>query len=242
MAIYAPKPKLGIIDKKVLLLLSELLIPRSGIQGRNYSTRSVPLSDVEAETLLNLLQLLLENSNFRAKLTFVDCVFDVNRISEAKYAYFSGSLAAGRKGAMLTRRWLEFYARIGMGVESKVNIDYMTFDHFMKMEEKLLKELGLDVRVRSILLDIINQQKKEIENARAGQFPVLNTYEVVFTPIVSLLKNAQKETALLPAHKLVSLITVIGNASVLFTSRDWEILGAVSSLAGCVVNVMTPDR
>jgi hypothetical protein len=245
MAVYTPDVRLTLAEKELLSLLASLILEAAAEGGSN-STRSAPLSDREAARLLELLEGFVHSKKFQEGGYFVENLTagggrDLKNLREI---YLSWRSRHGRSRAVSTVQWENFLARLGIGDESRpqnpvwyqASATPMTFDHFMKMERKLATSAELHPRVRVLILSYVLSRRKAVEAARSGKRP-LESRQVRNVP-ESLLSDMKRDLSdpigsrPIPVQRLSAVLTIVMDFSALFTTRDWDVAGTLSAVAG----------
>ena len=245
MAITSPEIHLGESDKELLVLLGGLLTGASLAQPSNHSSDEVPLSDCEAARLIELLEELIVSRRFIESTSFVE---ELSRgenanLKGARKIFTEWRTKTGRNKSMSWLHWNEFLHRFSCRIDQKTTTvvsksGEMTFSYFLKMERILLKEISVNPRVASIVMHFVSKYQSEVEAARCGDAPML-AGSIIAQPkaLLDALKKSVGNGIGVPAfstQRLVGIITVVANTSVLFTTRDWSVAGTFSTIAGAM--------
>ena len=239
MAIYPPEPKFRDSDKKLLMLMGRLLLEYvdQGSMGTNVPANKITLTDSEATALLEGLETLSGSREFREASYFVEAITSQDPKEEirAREIYLSGRQRRGRSRILATADWLDFKARLGIGQEVfswTRRPGLLDFTRLQNMERRLLLAAGLDKRAVDIAMVTLVSQKQEIEELRNRRRQLRH----------GIIRNL----VLIPFHKwrdrvmdleiskdrITAAILIVTDVSVLFTTRDWNVVGTLSSLAG----------
>jgi hypothetical protein len=106
----------------------------------------------------------------------------------------------------------------------------MTFDHFDRMERKLLASTGINQRVVNLLMAMLRAERERIEKIRTGEYgiPGDGVRAVLLTPLDMLQKRHARE---IPSERIAAAILLVSDLGVLFTTRDWGVTGTLSAMA-----------
>lgn len=118
MAIYTPSPVYTEVDKRVLILITKLLLEShdSGVRSSNLPSGILGLTDKEADELIANLQKLVDSREFLEKCYFVEGLTLQDGMEESKIReiYLSVRKRRGRSRAMASTHWANFKSRFGM--------------------------------------------------------------------------------------------------------------------------------
>ena len=113
----------------------------------------------------------------------------------------------------------------------------MDIDKFMTLERKLIESTGLHPRVRDLIMRTVRAKEASIESIRNGdatlpkgsltKLPLRIAQEIQASRLVGVKPMS--------TQKMVGIITIVADTSVLFTTRDWNVVGTLSNLAGALV-------
>ncbi len=214
------------------------------------------MSNKEADTLVTLLEEFASSKKFIESAYFVEKItqLNTNNDSDIREIFLSWRKFYGRSRAMSSTHWHNFLRRIGKSgmpygyVRGMSSSPYeMSYDHFRNMERLLLIRSNVDIRIKSIILNVIDMYEKETDLARRGELPIT-------TGSISKIPNEISRTVIqdidsanygskLSAVQIAGLMTVITDISVLFTTRDWGVAGTMSTIAGAFAAAgQVPDR
>ncbi|MBO6783537.1 MAG: hypothetical protein JJ899_09755 [Alphaproteobacteria bacterium] len=250
MAIYRPKPIYSALDKHVIRALAGLLAgsPEPEHSSANLAPDMLLLSDKQAQELLDLLGQLIATKEFRQKSAFVEEVLKGTDTSElnAKNLYLDGRKLAGKKRVMASAQWANYLARLGKPTHGhwRQSVAPMEFEYFESMEWKLLSSLSLNSRVSSILFELVKSHERDVLDAietESGAKPVPTAYGVSTNFIANLesLYSSNDTHHAVPSSRVASILTIMIDFGVLFTTRDWSVAGTMSVIAGCFVSATT---
>lgn len=238
-----PQPNLSNVDKRILYALTRIIVENLDGVANNKASENFVLSDSQARELVHLLGELAQSEAFLRKLSFVNSIVDTPQNDpklDIKLVRLTGKrpIAAGIGMTSETmRKW-----RVRLGVSPAVQPNDpspMTFTHFLKMEEKLLRELGVDPRVADLVLRVAARSEAALralllaingEISDGAKSKRVLRLEHLRRDFVGLLSDAHIRE--LPKDTVVGLFTVIPDLSVLFTTRDWGVAGTMSTMCG----------
>ena len=237
MRIQEPRPQLSKNDKAIICLLADLLIQQfdhNDANNGNLSDQHIIISEENASELLRLINILLDSREFHERVLFVESIgFSHSDDDRWKKIFFKKS---DRIPVQTTQKWLAFRKRLGHSVSTMPytqNVEYMQFDHFMKMEGMLFENIGLDPRVSSVLLKTVKMMEDEVERRRRQDCGPIKFISGVIVPLKKLLddKKVVRGGIALSGTKIAGLATLVSNCSILFTTRDWGVAGTISTMA-----------
>lgn len=116
----------------------------------------------------------------------------------------------------------------------------MTFGHFLNMERRLLSAVGLHPKVVDLAMNIITSQESQLEQIRSRSTLLRRGVirPLVADPIFRWHRQRQRHRDLrISTTKLVAATTIIADFTVLFTTRDWSVVGALSAIAGAAAEL-----
>lgn len=249
MAIYDPELFLSSSDRELLRLLAELVLqwddPRA---GSNYTRETAPLSAVESETLLRLLEGFVTSKKFVEGSYLIEKIFGGGSLydSELRDIYLSWRRRVGKSRAVATIQWENLLGRVGIWTTDRgnpqvwyrANASPMELEYFLKMEARLASAARLHPRVKALILDFVKARLKAIEEIRFGRQKI-EAGQVSDGP-KSLLSHLQdnrpnpSETPPVSKSKLIGVMTIVLDFSALYTTRDWSVAGFLSTVAGAL--------
>ncbi|MES1157042.1 MAG: hypothetical protein ABUL73_04595 [Alphaproteobacteria bacterium] len=252
MAIQPPTIFLSGADKELIALIARLLLDQfdGEIPASNLRQKEIALTDAEASELLSLLEQFVDNPIYQSTVSFVDdltlrsgarglAAFGSTTHDRARGIFLRLRSQRGRKEALGSIHWTEYLARLGLDPPTKVTKP-MTFDHFVEMEHRLFRALGLHPRVCDLLVRLLASRQTEAEALRTGENSsgVSGIARARLSKIVTDLKHS--ETASVPPRtvslqRLAAVATLAADTGVLFTSRDWGVAGTISTIAGSII-------
>lgn len=237
----APSPKLTDADKRILALLSKIIIENLDGVADNRSSDMLTLTDAQAGELLRLLEQLMQSETFLRKLSFVNLIVDASPDDpklDLKLVRLTGKrpIAAGIGMTSETmRKW-----RVRLGVCPPIGPKDpapMTFGHFLKMEERLLAALDVDPRVADLVLRVAARSEYALrelllaisggilDEAKSPRVLRLGALKRMFVPLLS-----DTHIRELPRERVGALFMAISDMSVMFTTRDWGVAGTMSNI------------
>lgn len=249
MAIYPPTPKFSGSDKRLLSLLEKLLLEEYDTKGdkSNVAENQIPLSDIEAISLAEHLQYYIETKEFNEAAHFIESLTSTDRANgvRAREIYLSARARKGRTRAMSSAHWESFYQRFSGWYRSDGRRDApMSFSHFRRMEMKLLAAAGIGHEVAALIMLAIDAKQEEIELLRQQKNTLRDgsVREAIASFIPSLFPGWKKVGCReISVNKVISVMTVVADTSVLFTTRDWSITGTISTAAGALIGAVAAD-
>jgi hypothetical protein len=244
MAIYEPLPSLSDADKRLILLMSRLLLEALDppLHQSNRPTHSVTLTDREAQELLALLTTLLGSHEFNFACSFVEGISQKDFPNEAlREQFLSARKRKGRTRALASIHWSQFLNRLG---RSNSHIPYghveeMPLDHFFAMERRLFRATGINPKVSNFISEQLYAQSEELEEVRDGAKPLVRGS--VKKDVGELVACGLKSIRHLSAARISAAIIIVANASVLFTTRDWSVTGTLSTMSGALAAASISD-
>lgn len=240
MAIYSPEPKLSFAERELLRLLGELVTSQCRSENSNLPVGHAVLSEREAALLLELLEEISTSKKFIESAYFVEQITaDLSNDEHLREIYLSRRKGYGRSRAMASTHWSNFLHRLG---RVHLQVGYirgvsraMPYDYFRRMESILLKQSGINSRIRAIVLSVIDKYSTEVDTARRGERQIPpGAVSGLPATIISTLKDDSNnvDSSALPASQVAGLMTVIVDIPVMFTTRDWGVAGTMSTIAG----------
>jgi hypothetical protein len=244
MAIYSPQPTLTRLEKQILRILAEALLEMpEGSRASNLPCERVPLSDADAAELLILLEEYVASKRFRERAEFVELMGSEGSSGATRELYLRGRSEAGRTRVAASWQWGDFQLRLGMGndIARGSSAYYMDFAHFLRMEARLLAELHLHPRVRSLIIQMVVDRRRDVEAIRNGRKRIRrgSVHDVPRSVIQELKQTKNEGAPMLHLRKAIALTTLTADLSVMFTTRDWGVAGTLSSLAAAVPPLMS---
>jgi hypothetical protein len=263
MTIRQLVPRLSTEDKRLLELVDHLLSSAEAQEGRaNQAPGTVLLSDKEAAELAMHFERLLQSREFLEAIYFVDQIYgrsDVD-LNVLKSIFVRGTKRYGR-GANIhsTLKWHQFLTRLGAARIQAYwpphrDVQPMSFDHFLRMERRLLEHFRFSVKTRELLMVIAAHGRDTHEHLRDFDFTKIHgerldrPHEVG----VSVVRRVRERAKVIfgdamkrepSAQQLAGLTTLVTNLSVMFTSRDWGVAGTISTMCGAIpLAVIKPRR
>jgi hypothetical protein len=252
VAIYPPDIFLNDTDRELLRLLGELVLSWSNQECSNSSPGEVPLSNSEAVRLVELLEQFVSSKKFvegsylTEKLFGGDSLYD----RDLRDIYLSGRRRVGRSRAVATIQWENLLGRIGIWTTERGNPDLwyrasaqpMPLDHFIRMEAKLANAARVHPRVVVLILKLVEARLSHIDEIRFGRRK-LSSGTVSEPPkqLLSMLQRGRKDSMGVPpmkTSKLVGIMTIVMDLSVLYTTRDWSVASFLSAIAGAAPPVL----
>jgi len=235
------KPRLSVSDASEELIyfiayrLDEFLSQKS----HNAPMSEVIFSPRESTHLEECANRVLEDRNLFYSLYFVEKLFSDTAVSEEELReiYLTQRKRFGYDRALSSARWHEYVTRLGMRKGSLSTYlrgaEQMTFEHFIRMERRLLEIFNTPPQVTSFALEMIHENQEVIEQLRRTPFD--NRSKKTSFTFVDKVKSSLisiREKNSMPPEKLSALMVVVTNSTSLFSSRDWSVAGTISTMAG----------
>ena len=240
MAIYSPDIRLSKNDLKLIKEISRLLAPH--LDGffssvKDISGVEIILSHEEGVRILKFIRNTMNEVEFQKKIEFTEKIYSEtatdNQICKETYKFLRKR--NNQSSVMVTGKWHDFLLRVGSMHGHRytgANARKMTFEHFIKMERKLLKNLDVHPVVISTLIELMELEEEYIDYVRSGREAVgigkvtqslSNTVEHLSERV-----SGNKNMINLPALNMVSILGITANAGVMITTRDWSATGTIS--------------
>lgn len=241
MAIYEAEPIFSRHEKRLLILLSKLMLEfleRNSLT--NMPTDEVLLTDDEARELAELLDQLINSKEFAEKAYFVEAATHKNFLYDrtAREIYLARRKQRGRSRAMASTHWNRFVDRLqpGRAFIPGSHSGLMSFDYFLNMEKKLFESIQLDARIVNHVIRQIKETQSNVDNARSGKSPFENGF--IQSALRRIIKRDNSKKNVSPSEhrvavdRISAVLTIISNSSVLFSTRDWGVAGTISTMSG----------
>jgi hypothetical protein len=245
VAIYPPDIFLTAADRELLTLLADLVLSWDSASNSNISRTEIPLSNVEASRLLELLEQFVSSKKFVEGSYLIERILGGGSLydKDLRDIYLSWRRRAGRSRAVATIQWENLLGRIGIWTSARGNPNVwyrasarpMSLDHFMRMESKLANAADLHPRVRVLILNLVKARLSFIEEVRFGR-KKLNPRSISGPPkdLLSTLKHDKIGPPPMKTTKLAGIMTIVMDFTVLYTTRDWSVAAFLSTIAGAV--------
>ena len=248
--------KLTDVDKEILVLIGRLLLENAA--GHNVPDRTIVLSNSDADRLYFLLDQLVKNAEFSAKISFVSSVTFrspavITRLAEQYHSAVEG----GRNRDESFEAYME---RLGVklgwrqrsvapkGETYRPDVDPyfdqslppMDIREFMSLERGIFQACGLSETV----IDLLMKYSKEHSGALI-RWQKTHKKTLKIKPAIEAIGYFAQQTQEVLETNLVAIATCVSNASVLLTTRDWSAAGTFSlmiSNACMIVEKKPPVR
>jgi hypothetical protein len=239
ISIYNPRVTSDEDRVRMVQLLSRLLEERLLANNRNLPIDGVALSESENREIRRLVQSISSDRSFFVAVAFVDGLLGSKKLTEEQLReiYLSERKRRGYSRALASGTWYDFRTRLG-GPSGSLSTYLrgarrMPFEHFLKMEDRLLSVLGVGSPVRVLVVSVVNSHRQRIEKLRdqifSGSDPEKEPLEHL---VQELLKQLDERRDMLSTNQIAGLATLIANTTVLFSTRDWSVAGTMSTMAG----------
>lgn len=243
MAIYSPDIRLNKNDLRLINEISKLLEPHvAGFlsQTKDISGVEIMLSHEDGVRLLELIRNTMNQIEFQKKLEFTEKIYskDFSDIQTCKETFKFLRKRNKQSSVMVTGKWHDLLLRLGSSHGYRytgANASKMSFEHFIKMERKLLKKLNVHPAVVATLVELMELEKDYIETIRQGREVVgQGKITATLSSAVNQLSDkvsGKKNDIRFPALNMASVLGITANAGVMFTTRDWSATGTISVIA-----------
>ena len=213
----------------------------------NLPTDKVALTDSEAKELIERLEELANSREFVESAYFVESMTSDNAEDEerARQIYISGRKKRGRANVHTSAAWADYKARLGLSghpFPERRLPKPLTFSRFQEMERTLLSIAGLNPRVVDVVMRSIADRQRQIEELRKRQSALRRGIirSIVLSPAEALARRFHDREV--PKNKLIAAIGIVTDTAVFFTTRDWNVVGTMSYMAGAAVELVSEQR
>jgi hypothetical protein len=114
----------------------------------------------------------------------------------------------------------------------------MELDHFLQMGRWLLDAAGLNPRVTELASRVIRSLRPRLEQVRRGE-ATLDHGAIERLLAIPLQRDITKHVREISSTRIVCIVTLVADLSILFTTRDWSVVGTLSSIAGALAGAVT---
>lgn len=252
MAIYDPTPFLTSTDRRLLILLSKLILDAEGVEyASNRAVDSVDLTLDESRELLELLEQFISSRRFQESAYLLETLFS-GKSFESRHLrdiFLRWRKFHGKSRALATDQWEMFLSRLGIAPRRYGSAPWyrrdaipMPLDHFLRMERKLAAASGISPRVQELLLSYVQRQFHYLQELR-HESARLQPGQISNKPnaIVSILRqnrNSRIGVPPLSTTKIAATMTIVMDLGAVYTTRDWSVAGFLSTLAGAAPHAM----
>lgn len=249
MPVRPPEITLSADDRRLLELLARLIASDAGHQANYHPGREVVLSDAEAQELVLLLEQFAASPRFVDGSHFVEKLFGPPSPPHVddREIYLKWRKRNGRSRALASTHWQEFLVRLGLSKNRGgylvggpiIQAQRMDLHRFLQLERALLEHSNLSPRVRALVFRLVYAQTNALEAMRNGH-AVLPKGSVTRLPErVSREVYEARESSVgvkpMSTNKIAGIMTVVIDMLALFTTRDWNVVGTLSTVAGALV-------
>lgn len=242
LPIYSPKPAIDRDRSRLVQLLGHLLDEKLSSDNNNLSVGELALSDSERAELQELVEQVSTERSFFIALIFVDGLLGKEDATEdsLREIYISERKRRGYSRALSSGAWHQFKTRLGGRSEDLSTYlraaRRMPYEHFMRMERRLLGFFDVSNRVRQHVIKTVEKERANLEAIREVLFTRSHgAYHSVQQNTKELLGQVRQRGETMSSQQLAGLLCVVADTSVLFTTRDWSVAGTLSTMAGGVV-------
>jgi hypothetical protein len=242
LPIYSPKPAIDPDRYRLVELLGQLLDEKLCSHNSNLSVEELALSESERTELQELVERISTERSLFIALAFVDGLLGKRGATEAslREIYISERKRRGYSRALSSGAWHQFKTRLG-GPSQDLSTYLrsarrMPYEHFMRMERRLLSAFTLPDGVRAYVTKTIDKERGNLEAIREVLFTRSHdAYHSVQQNTKDLLDQVRQRRETISSQQLAGLLCVVADSSVLFTTRDWSLAGTISTMAGGAV-------
>lgn len=248
MATKPPTPKLSDTDKRLLLLMSKLVLEHLDHErhGGNMPPDRIALADHEAEELAEKLDSLLNSPQFIEATYFIEGLTQPGHLEEKRVReiYFSARQRFGRSRVQGSAKWADFKIRLGIKTHASasdspflVRSHPMPMDRFEALERQLLAASGVHPKVAELAVKMIAASRSRVEGVREGAetLPHGTLARIVGGSSARRLGTHQSlQDRLISIDRITAAVLIVSDIGVLFTTRDWGVTGVLSSWAGAL--------
>lgn len=249
MAIYSPDIQLSKNDLKLIKEISKLLAPH--VEGffsstKNISGVEVILSHEEGVRMLELIRNTINGVEFQKKIEFAEKIYletaTDNQVCKETFKFLRKR--NNQSSVMVTGKWHDFLLRVGSEHGHRyagANARKMTFEHFLKMERRLLKSLNVHPAVINTMIQLMELEEEYIDHVRSGRevIGVGKVRQSLSNTVDRLTErvSGNKNIINLPALNMVSILGITANAGVMITTRDWSATGTISVITSQAITL-----
>lgn len=249
MAIYSPDIRLNKNDLKLIKEISRLLAPHvDGFfsSAKDISGVEIILSHEEGVRMLEFIRNTMNEMEFQKKIEFTEKIYletaTDNQICKETYKFLRKR--NNQSSVMVTGKWHDFLLRVGSVHGHRytgANARKMTFEHFIKMERKLLKNLDVHPAVINTLIELIELEEDYIDYIRSGRevFGIGKIRQSLSNTVghLSARVSGNKNIINLSALNMISILGITANAGVMITTRDWSATGTISMITSQAITL-----
>ena len=242
LPIYSPKPAIDRDRSRLVELLGQLLDEKLSSDNNNLPAGELALSASERTELQDLVERVSTERSFFVALVFVDGILGNKGATEQslREIYVSERKRRGYSRVLSSGAWHQFKTRLGGRSEDLSTYlraaRRMPYEHFMRMERRLLSFYRLPDRVRDYVVNTVEKERAKLESIREVLFTRSHdAYHSVQQNTKELLDQVRQRGETMSSQQLAGLVCVVADSSVLFTTRDWSVAGTISTMAGSVV-------
>lgn len=233
MRVVKPDMHLTDTEKMLIKILAQKLVDdeERSLRLTNMSSQEVSISDEDAYILIDLINAVINRMEFKQITQFMERVLSSEENDPlSREIYLSNKKKRGRSRAHASNHWADFRVRLGLyqswypGSRSSP----MTKEHFLKMEESLFYNAGLNEKAIPVLMQVVATEWDAFEKLRENKegLPAKSAEQS--------LKNLSEQIKEGVVNKINigAAVTLVANGAVMFTTRDWGVTGTISSIIG----------
>jgi hypothetical protein len=240
MPVLDPELRLSAGDKQLLRLLARMVLEYETrpLRPSNAAGGVMPLTDDQADELFRLLQRYADSREFIEGSTFVELISEGRETDELRELYLSRRAQRGRKRVLASAHWSEFLRRLGAGHRGGVGYGPapLPYERFLTLENRLLRAANLNPQVIDLAIRMLRQQKGEVDEVRTGRTPLRRGS--LRTILIGRPLSGQSVDREITVRRAMSAIALICDFAVLFTTRDWSVVGTRSGMAASSVGAL----
>lgn len=242
LPIYSPRLAIDQDRSRLVQLLGHLLDEKLSSANNNLPVGELALSASERAELQKLVEKVSTERSFFIALIFVDGLLGKKGATEdsLREIYISERKRRGYSRALSSGAWHQFKTRLG-GRSQDLSTYLraarrMPYEHFIRMERRLLDFFNLSDGVREYVIKTVEKERANLEAIREVLFTrSQGAYHSVQENTKELLDQVRQRGETMSSQQLAGLLCVVADSSALFTTRDWSVAGTISTMAGGVV-------
>jgi hypothetical protein len=240
MNIKLPDPRLSKTEHEIIELLCKHIEESINKETSNFQKGEVVLDEKTAQKLAILLENLKKEENFTSRAFVVESIFGgtFSYGSGAYRVYLSGSNKHRGKPLFWGRKsWTELVSRLGE--RSRLHVEKLPRERFARMEELLFRVIIERKYPNAAALCYDQAIKFSDRFFKERNLPTIK-FDII-EQINNIKNDIEEGVQNLPPKKASGLVVLLSNLSVLFTTRDWGAVSAVSAMSGITMQIISED-
>ena len=223
-------------DREILRVISVYLIAASD-RARGSNTvpfESIEISKEDSHILADCLGALLRDERFLEKVKFSEAIIRpnaVNRKPVRNTFILRERFGHSRGKEDRISAWEQFYFDFGN----------MPFHEFLEIESKIFQAAELHPKVSYLLLRLLDEHKKYVEDPRhMKQLSKPGTIVRSFSKIRDQLDVAEDlfgKGAVLSNYSLAAIGTIVSDSTAFWVTRDYSTAGTISTLGAAALSL-----